>query len=630
MENCYALQGYTGLMFGLRFCFSSRIVFLLLIIALLFSAHTASAAEIDVGTTTAITVASEAFHPAQNVTSVPFVANDSKGKSWYIVDFYNFNGPGKKMYYFGRVIVNPETGTVITNTSDEGKYAYVTDDLNKLVGISQIADQATGEIGYAYTEDDARGIASEALFLTPDYSVYKSGLLEGDTKYYWVIDFVRYDSFAKKFYWGRRAIVDPYYGNVVTDPAIIQYFRARATDIPDGFDPLTKEQLGTTRSISTDFNSVTHSPYKLMFLGLLLAALVVLPRFLQSAKLHLPMKQLLDWTFGVAIVLELMFALYLYRYGEGYDATSAIWLFIGAIGTVTAWVSTRLSYAQGPKTDEENKYKFTQMGKGDIKIMGWSDLIVGETTLAELKRVVGLIENPDITLKLGIDPPKGILLYGPPGTGKTTIAKVLANEAHAAFFSISLAEIYSMWMGESEQRVHGLFQEARKHKPAIVFIDEIDSLMARRGNATTGAYADKIANQVLQEIDGIRDSNYVFVVGATNAPDAVDPALLRGGRLSTQIEIPLPEATEREKLFSLYLQRATLSKDIDVKALAQKTEVYSGADIKDICEQAIVRVYERTKNIKTSLAQKDLLDAIDGYARTSRVYHVPDFFKKRP
>jgi len=92
----------------------------------------------------------------------------------------------------------------------------------------------------------------------------------------------------------------------------------------------------------------------------------------------------------------------------------------------------------------------------------------------------------------------------------------------------------------------------------------------------------------------------------------------------------LPEATEREKLFSLYLQRATLSKDIDVKALAQKTEVYSGADIKDICEQAIVRVYERTKNIKTSLAQKDLLDAIDGYARTSRVYHVPDFFKKRP
>ena len=406
---------------------------------------------------------------------------------------------------------------------------------------------------------------------------------------------MRYDSIIKILLGsscGRRSILR----TVVTDSAIIQYFKAHTTDIPEGFDPLTKEQLSDKRTVSQDLSNLL-SPWHLLVVILFLGAIIGLPFALRRMKFKVSTKHMVDGTYGFALGSQLLMALYLFRYNG--DAMSAMWLFMSSTGTATGWVMTRIFHTQGPKSSDENKRNFSQLGKGDVKQLKWSDLIIGGDTLAELKRVVGLIENPDITAKLGIDPPKGILLYGPPGTGKTTIAKVLANEAQAAFFVITAGDINSMWFGQSEQRIKDLFQEARKHKPSIIFIDEIDSLMRRRGaSGGTAGVSDTVANQVLQEIDGIRDSNNVFVVGATNAPDALDPALLRGGRLSTQIEIPLPGSAEREKLFQLYLTRTKLDTGVNIAGLAQKTEQYSGADIKDICEKAIVSVFERTKDPK--------------------------------
>ena len=260
--------------------------------------------------------------------------------------------------------------------------------------------------------------------------------------------------------------------------------------------------------------------------------------------------------------------------------------------------------------------------------MGWSDLILQGEVITELKRLVKIVENPDITRKLGIEPPKGILLYGPPGTGKTTIAKVIASEANASFFSISPAEVYSKWLGESERNVTKIFEEARKYKPSIIFIDEIDALLGKRGGEGA-VWADKIVNLILQEIDGIKDTAYVFIIGATNAPDLVDPALLRGERLSTQIEIPLPGKPEREKLFSLFLYKTPKASDVDGGGLADLTEGYSGADIKEICHRAILDMFDRSEDKTPEVTQEDLRRSIQKYGKASAIYRVPDYFKKK-
>ena len=270
---------------------------------------------------------------------------------------------------------------------------------------------------------------------------------------------------------------------------------------------------------------------------------------------------------------------------------------------------------------------FRDKQKPSVKRLTWDDLILQDEVIAELKRLVKVIENPDMTQRLGIEPPKGILLYGPPGTGKTTVAKVIANEAHASFFSISPSDVYSKWLGESERNVNKIFEEARRYKPSIIFIDEIDALMGKRGAWEGAVWADKLVNQILQEIDGIKDTAHVFIIGATNAPDAVDPALLRGGRLSIQIEIPLPGKPEREKLFELFLIKTQQASDVNVEELTDLTDGYSGADIKEICHRAMLDVFDRSEGKATEMTQEDLRRSIQKYTKSSKVYRVPEYFK---
>jgi transitional endoplasmic reticulum ATPase len=182
-------------------------------------------------------------------------------------------------------------------------------------------------------------------------------------------------------------------------------------------------------------------------------------------------------------------------------------------------------------------------------------------------------------------------LAGPPGTGKTTIARVLAAEARCSFYSVSAADLTSKWVGESERRVQTLFDRARDNAPSIVFLDELDAIAGRRGAGQD--FADRLLTQLLTEIDGLGSRPGVFVVGATNRLDALDPAIRRGGRLSRTIPIPLPDLDARVAIMRLQTRRMPLG-EVDLAAVARVTEGFSGGDLKAVCQQAAINALMRT------------------------------------
>ena len=234
----------------------------------------------------------------------------------------------------------------------------------------------------------------------------------------------------------------------------------------------------------------------------------------------------------------------------------------------------------------------TDLGGTDrptVEQWSWDKLILPAGVKEELQQVVAMLRSPDLARSLGVEPPTGVLLAGPPGTGKTTIAKVLAAEANCSFYPITGADVTSMWLGESERSIARLFDRARENRPSIIFFDEIDAIAGKRGE--WGGY-DRQINQLLAEIDGLSGQKGVLVVGATNRPDQLDPALLRGGRLSRRIEIPLPDLAGRLALLRLQTSAMPLE-GVDVEALARQTDGLSGADLKALCQQAAVEALTR-------------------------------------
>lgn len=230
---------------------------------------------------------------------------------------------------------------------------------------------------------------------------------------------------------------------------------------------------------------------------------------------------------------------------------------------------------------------------GMLNRLTWDDVVLPPRTKRELRQMQLMLEKPDLARELGVEPPTGILLTGAPGTGKTTIARVLANEARCRFFSVTPAEINEMYVGESEKRVRELFAKARAAAPSIVFIDEIDALLpARQGGVAI--HSDKVVNQFLQEMDGMTPNLRVLVVGATNRPDMLDAAVLRGGRLSREIVIPLPDAPSRLELLKLFTRNVKLDASVDLAAIAAATDGASGADLRAIVNeaglQALIRI----------------------------------------
>ncbi len=204
-------------------------------------------------------------------------------------------------------------------------------------------------------------------------------------------------------------------------------------------------------------------------------------------------------------------------------------------------------------------------------------------------------EHPELAEKFGIRPGGGVLLYGPPGTGKTMLAKATAGEIDATFFRISAADVLSKWVGEAEQNLKKLFDAAAEETRAIIFIDEIESLIpARRDEGSS--VMQRVVPQILQGMEGFdeKDVSPILFMGATNVPWQLDPAVLRPGRFDEKVYIPLPDLPARRKMLEIYLSKRPLADDIDLDALAKKIEGFSGADIKYLCDRAAVIPFLRS------------------------------------
>ncbi|MEM3807806.1 MAG: CDC48 family AAA ATPase [Nitrososphaerota archaeon] len=207
------------------------------------------------------------------------------------------------------------------------------------------------------------------------------------------------------------------------------------------------------------------------------------------------------------------------------------------------------------------------------------------------------LEYPEKFERLGIKPPKGILLYGPPGCGKTLLAKAVATEAEANFITIKGPEIYSKWVGESEKAIREVFRKARQAAPCVIFLDEIETIVPRKDILDdSSGVTHRVASQLLAEMDGIEELRDVIVIGATNRPDLMDPAILRPGRFDRLIYVPPPDEKSRLQILKIYTQKMPLAEDVSLEKLASMTEGYSGADLESLCREAGMAVLRRDRD----------------------------------
>ncbi|XP_037957222.1 ATPase family protein 2 homolog [Teleopsis dalmanni] len=205
------------------------------------------------------------------------------------------------------------------------------------------------------------------------------------------------------------------------------------------------------------------------------------------------------------------------------------------------------------------------------------------------------LQHPEKFERLGIKPPRGVLMFGPPGCSKTMIAKALATESKVNFISIKGPELFSMWVGESERAVREVFRKARQVSPAIVFFDEIDAISSERADSGSGtSVKERVLTQLLTELDGVEALHNVTIVAATNRPDMIDKALLRPGRFDRIIYVGLPDARARREIFSIKLHRMPIAKDVDLDALVEQTTGYSGAEIQAVCNEAALKTLDES------------------------------------
>jgi transitional endoplasmic reticulum ATPase len=251
----------------------------------------------------------------------------------------------------------------------------------------------------------------------------------------------------------------------------------------------------------------------------------------------------------------------------------------------------------------------------EIPNITWKDIGGLENVKRELQETVQYpVEHPEKFEKFGMQPSKGVLFYGPPGCGKTLLAKAIANECQANFVSIKGPELLTMWFGESENNVREVFDKARQASPCVLFFDELDSIARARGGGggDAGGAGDRVINQILTEIDGVGVRKNVFVIGATNRPDILDPAIMRPGRLDQLVYIPLPDRKSRIQIFKATLRKSPLAKEVDLEVLAKATNGFSGADITEICQRACkFAIRESIYCDIEAKKENDILDNID-------------------
>ena len=238
----------------------------------------------------------------------------------------------------------------------------------------------------------------------------------------------------------------------------------------------------------------------------------------------------------------------------------------------------------------------------------WEDVGGQDEAREKLREGVELpLKDPDAFRRLGIRPAKGFLLYGPPGTGKTLLAKAVAREAQANFIATKSSDLLSKWYGESEQQIARLFARARQVAPCVIFIDELDSLVpARGGGLGEPQVTERVVNTILAEMDGLEELQSVVVIGATNRPNLIDPALLRPGRFDELVYVSVPDRAGRERILGIQTARMPLADDVDLKDLADRTDRFSGADLEDLVRRAgLVALRRSLDTARVTMAEFD-------------------------
>jgi len=241
----------------------------------------------------------------------------------------------------------------------------------------------------------------------------------------------------------------------------------------------------------------------------------------------------------------------------------------------------------------------------------WDDIGGLEEVKQQLKEAVEWpLKYPDAFKRMGIRPPRGILLYGPPGCGKTLLARAVATESEANFIAIKGPEIYSKWVGESEKAIREVFRKGRMAAPSIIFFDEFDAIVPRRGMGIGDSMVtERVISQLLTEMDGLVALENVVVIGATNRPDIIDPAVLRPGRMDRIIYVPPPDEEARFQILKIHTRNMPLAEDVDLREIAKRTEGYSGADLETVCREAAMNALRKDINAK-HVTKEDFEEAL--------------------
>ena len=279
--------------------------------------------------------------------------------------------------------------------------------------------------------------------------------------------------------------------------------------------------------------------------------------------------------------------------------------------------------------------KYTNFGKANLKNGAsarkatFKDVAGADEEKQELVEIVDYLKNPNKYKEIGAKVPKGVLLLGPPGTGKTLLARAVAGEAGCPFFPISGSDFVEMFVGVGASRVRDLFEQAKKHSPSIIFIDEIDAVGRHRGAGLGGGHDEReqTLNQLLVEMDGFTGNESVIVIAATNRRDILDPALLRPGRFDRQIVVGYPDVKGREEILKVHAKNKPLGPDVDLKVIAQTTQGFTGADLENLLNEAALLA---ARNERMSITENDIEEAtmkvIAGPEKKSRI--VTDRDKK--
>ncbi len=272
--------------------------------------------------------------------------------------------------------------------------------------------------------------------------------------------------------------------------------------------------------------------------------------------------------------------------------------------------------------------KYSSFGKANLKNQAsarkatFKDVAGAEEEKQELEEIVDFLKHPNKYKEIGAKVPKGVLLLGPPGTGKTLLARAVAGEAGCPFFPISGSDFVEMFVGVGASRVRDLFEQAKKHAPAIIFIDEIDAVGRHRGAGLGGGHDEReqTLNQLLVEMDGFTGNESVIVIAATNRRDILDPALLRPGRFDRQIVVGYPDVKGREEILNVHAKNKPLAPDVDLKVIAQTTQGFTGADLENLLNEAALLA---ARAERMAITEKDIEDAtmkvIAGPEKKSRI-----------